>query len=56
MGDKVKEFECLFAKYLGIKYAIMVNSGSSANLLAIAALIYSGKLKPGDEIIVPAVS
>jgi CDP-6-deoxy-D-xylo-4-hexulose-3-dehydrase len=56
MGTEVKEFEKKFAAYFGSRYAIMVNSGSSANLLAIAALCYSGKLKKGDEIIVPAVS
>ena len=56
MGVKTKEFEEKFAKYFGTKYAVMVNSGSSANLLAIATLIYSGKLNKGDEIIVPAVS
>jgi CDP-4-dehydro-6-deoxyglucose reductase, E1 len=56
MGAKVKEFEIQFAKFVGSNYAVMSNSGSSANLLAIAALIYSNKLKPGDEVIVPAVS
>ena len=56
MGEKTKAFEEKFAKYFGSKYAIMVNSGSSANLLAIAALVYSDKLHKGDEIIVPAVS
>ena len=56
MGAITKEFEKQFAEYFGSKYAVMVNSGSSANLLAIAALFYSGKLKRGDEIIVPAVS
>lgn len=56
MGEKTREFEKMFAKYFGSKYAIMVNSGSSANLLAIAALVYSGRLKRGDEVIVPAVS
>ena len=34
----------------------MVSSGSAANLLAVAALVYSGKLKKGDEVIVPAES
>src|SRR5690348_2317811 len=38
MGPKVKKFEEEFAKYIGVKYAIMVNSGSSANLLAFAIL------------------
>jgi len=58
MGKNVREFEKLFAKRFGAKYAVMVNSGSSANLLAISALMHTSppKLKPGDEIIVPAVS
>jgi len=56
MGDEVKAFEREFAKFFGVKYAIMSNSGSSANLLAIASLVFSGKLNPGDQIIVPAVS
>lgn len=56
MGAKVQEFEKEFAGKMGAKYAVMVNSGSSANLLAIAALCYSKKLNPGDEVIVPAVS
>ena len=58
MGDAVAQFEQEFAKYTDNKYAVMVNSGSSANLLAIAALFYrkNGSLKPGDEVIVPAVS
>lgn len=56
MGERVKKFEKEFAEKFGTKYAIMSNSGSSANLLAIAALVYSKKLKAGDEVIVPAVS
>jgi len=56
MGPKTKEFESKFADFFGSKYAVMVNSGSSANLIAIAALIYSETLKEGDEVIVPAVS
>lgn len=39
MGPQTKKFEAEFAKYVGSKYAIMVNSGSSANLLALFALI-----------------
>jgi len=38
MGKKVKEFEIKFAKYFGSKYATMVNSGSSANLLMLSVL------------------
>ena len=58
MGPFVFEFEKKFAEYFGAKYAIMVNSGSSANLLAIGALRYKTEnpLIEGDEIIVPAVS
>ncbi|MBI2842711.1 MAG: DegT/DnrJ/EryC1/StrS family aminotransferase [Armatimonadetes bacterium] len=58
MGPKVREFERRFADYFGSKYAVMVNSGSSANLLAVAALMYrsTNPLSPGDEVIVPAVS
>lgn len=58
MGDFVKEFEKDFAKFTQNKYCVMVNSGSSANLLAIAALFYKKEnpLKKGDEVIVPAVS
>ena len=58
MGKSVQEFENNFAKYVGSKFAVMVNSGSSANLLAVAALFYTknSTLKRGDEVIVPAVS
>lgn len=58
MGESVKQFEENFAAFCGAKYAVMVNSGSSANLLAVAALFYTKnpKLKRGDEVIVPAVS
>ncbi|NMS89677.1 DegT/DnrJ/EryC1/StrS family aminotransferase [Clostridioides difficile] len=58
MGKEVKCFEDEFANFIGSKYAIMVNSGSSANLIAIGALMFSkhNNLKKGDEVIVPAVS
>ena len=58
MGPKVKKFEEEFAKYFGTDYGIMVNSGSSANLLMIASLFLSNEydLNKGDEVIVPAVS
>lgn len=58
MGEYVEKFEDAFAKYIGSKYAVMSNSGSSANLLMIAALFFveNNPLKPGDEVIVPAVS
>jgi CDP-4-dehydro-6-deoxyglucose reductase, E1 len=58
MGPQVAEFEKQFAKYIGTKYAVMFNSGSSANLGIIAGLRYmkNSPLKPGDHILVPAVS
>lgn len=58
MGEAVFEFEKEFAKFFGSKYAVMVNSGSSANLLAIAALCFKkdNPLKAGDEVIVPSLS
>ncbi|MEJ7926482.1 DegT/DnrJ/EryC1/StrS family aminotransferase [Sphingobium sp. AN641] len=60
MGPLVAEFERAFAEYQGSDYAVMVNSGSSANLLMVAALFYTSnerhKLKAGDEVLVPAVS
>ena len=58
MSKNVKNFETAFAKYVGAPYAVMVNSGSSANLIALAAAanpIRKNCLKPGDEVLVPAV-
>lgn len=58
MGENVAAFEREFASFVGSKYAVMVNSGSSANLIMVGALFFTQKnqLKPGDEVIVPAVS
>lgn len=56
MGKRVAKFESEFAGKFGVKYALMVSSGSAANLLAVAGLVYSGRLQKGDEVIVPAVS
>lgn len=58
MGAQVKAFEAEFAAYFGARHAIMVNSGSSANLVATAALFFKREqpLKAGDEVIVPAIS
>ena len=50
-----REFERVWSKWLGVKNSIYVNSGSSANLAALYALILSGRLK-NKKIIVPAVS
>lgn len=60
MGTHVLAFERDFATYIGSRHCVMVNSGSSANLLIVAALFYTQnpklRLKRGDEVIVPAVS
>ena len=58
IGPYVAAFEEAFAAYHNSKYAVMVNSGSSANLLAVAALFYKKDrpLKRGDEVLVPAIS
>ncbi len=51
-GPLVKEFENKVAKIFGKKYGVMVNSGSSANLIALAAL----DLPKGGEVITPALT
>ena len=57
-GRYTKEFESEFAKYLGIKYCSLVNSGSSANLLAFMALtsplLKERQIQKGDEVITVA--
>jgi len=64
MGNECLAFEKAFAEYVGTDHAVFVNSGSSANLLAFFALanprlpLSKGRqpLKPGDEVLVPAVT
>ena len=58
MGPEVAKFEEQFADYIGSKYAVMTNSGSSANLIALTSIVQNpnSDLNPGDEVIVPAVS
>lgn len=58
MGASVGEFEHAFSRYVGSRHCVMVNSGSSANLLIVAALFYRKHqpLQRGVEVIVPAVS
>ena len=60
MGPEVRAFEEQFARQFGSRYSVMVNSGSSANLLILAALRYTKndkiKILEGAEIVVPAVS
>lgn len=54
-GEKVNKFERKFSKVFGFKNSLMVNSGSSANLVMIAALKKYHKWQDGDEIIVSVV-
>ena len=54
MGPKVAQFEKEFAKHFGVKYAVMVNSGSTANLLMWSLLVNKDQLH--GDVIVPAVS
>src|SRR5208283_4519223 len=57
-GRFAKEFERKLARFVGVRGASLVNSGSSANLLAVSALtspkLGSRQLKPGDEVITVA--
>lgn len=58
MGREVATFEKQFSEFTKSKYCVMVNSGSSANLIMVGAMFYK-KQNPwvaGDEVIVPAVS
>lgn len=54
-GPLTVEFERVFAEWIGSKYAVFVNSGSSANLLMLYALIASNKLK-NNTVVVPSLS
>lgn len=58
MSEKTIKFEKAFAKYVGAKYAIMVNSGSSANLLSVFAAcnpMRKNRFSKGDEAIIPSL-
>ena len=59
IGENGAAFEDALADYVGVEHAVMVNSGSSANLLAVAALCSPqtpDRLQPGDEVITPAAT
>ena len=56
MGEQCAQFETQFAEWQGSKYALLVNSGSSGNLLLVQAMLNSGKWKRGDKIGVSAVT
>lgn len=54
-GDKVAKFEREFSKVIHVKHSLMVNSGSSANLVMMAAFKKYYKLKDDDEVIISVV-
>jgi CDP-6-deoxy-D-xylo-4-hexulose-3-dehydrase len=59
MGEKVFKFEEEFARYIGCKHGVMVNSGSSANLVAFSTLcnpLLKSSIKSPFEAIIPAVT
>ena len=58
MGEKVEAFEESFARTVGGRYAVMSNSGSSANLLAVAAQFFTNppRLRAAMVAVVPAIS
>lgn len=60
MGPRVRAFEDEFADWVGVNHAVMVNSGSSANLLIVDSLLRATSttrpLVPGDEVIVPGLA
>jgi CDP-4-dehydro-6-deoxyglucose reductase, E1 len=57
-GPETEKFERDFAKYINMRHAFMVNSGSSANLVALSSLtsnkLGDRALKPGDEVLTVA--
>ena len=58
MSEITKKFEVNFSKYIGSKYSLMVNSGSSANLLAIFSCVNPKsqyRLNKGDECLIPSL-
>lgn len=64
-GAEVEKFEAELAKQAGASHAILVNSGSSANLVAIEAIVYlsqlrpdltHGPISPGDEVIIQGLN
>jgi CDP-6-deoxy-D-xylo-4-hexulose-3-dehydrase len=61
MGHRVREFEDASAAWIGAEHAVIVNSGSSANLLAVEAKLRGvhvdpRRRTPGDEVLVPALA
>ena len=54
-GPETLKFEKAFSKWIGTKYSLFCNSGSSANLLMISALLETGMIDSKSKIVVPAI-
>jgi len=55
MGKQCRAFEAAWSEEVGVRHSICVNSGSSALLVLLSALVQTGRLEPGDEVLLPAV-
>tara|TARA_B100000085_G_C18560631_1_gene519406 strand:+ start:1793 stop:2965 length:1173 start_codon:yes stop_codon:yes gene_type:complete len=55
-GQKVREFEAEWSKWINSKYSLMVSSGSTANYLLLSAIKELYKLKDGDKVLVPTMT
>jgi len=55
-GPQVREFEKQWSEWLGCKHSLFVSSGSTANLLLVAAIKEKYDLQPGDKVLVPAMT
>ena len=55
-GPVTKQVEDKWAKWVGTRYSVFCNSGSSANLLMLHALLESAAIEPGDKVVVPALA
>lgn len=56
LGKRAAKFEQSICSFIGCRYSVFTNSGSSANLLAVSACYASGRIKRGDEFITPATT
>lgn len=56
MGEECRKFEKNFSRKQGRKFSVLVNSGSSANLVLLQALLNLGRLKKGDKIGISALT
>ncbi len=55
-GEKTIQFEKEWSNYLNTNHSVYVNSGSSAIILMLSALMVNGTLKRGDKVVVPSIA